>query len=141
MNAELVVKTCGVYYALCALIHVFFPSMFKWSAIMETLPENIAPYISSPLYIMNGCMAVFWLMFGFLAFAFPKDVLKPGMGRAFLAWLTLFWLIRMFVFQPVFVGFRNPASGPMMAFFTVGLILTAGPLVYSIRRQKAKHGG
>ena len=137
MNAETVIKACGIYNGLCALIHVFFPSMLKWSAIISELPERSAPFISNPLYIMNGCMAVFWVMFGGLAFFYPGDFLKPGLGRAFLASLTAFWIIRMFVFQPVFMGFGDPASGPMMAFFSVGLLLTAGPLLYSIRGQRA----
>lgn len=136
MNAEIVMKACGVYNLLCALIHVFFPSMFKWSAILSDLPEKSAPLISSPLYIMNGCMAVFWVMFGLLTFFYSRDFLRPGLGRAFLFFLAVFWLIRMFVFQPVYIGFSDPVSGPMMAFFAVGLLLTAGPLVYSFRRQR-----
>jgi hypothetical protein len=134
MKTEYAVKACGVYNFLCALIHVFFPAMFKWAAIIADLPEKYVPFISSPLYIMNGCMAVFWAVFGILAFFYPRDFLKPGLGRAFLASLAVFWIIRMFVFQPVYVGFGDPVSPPMMAFFSVGLLLTAGPLVYSVRR-------
>lgn len=139
MNAVNVIKACGVYNFLCALTHVFFPTMFSWSAILDVLPEKKALLISSPLYIMNGCMAFFWLMFGIFAFFYPKDFLKPGLGRAFLLGLSVFWIIRMFVFQPVYIGFTDPASGPMLAFFSVGLLLTAGPLLYSIRRQKAEN--
>lgn len=136
MKTENVIKACGIYNFFCALLHVFFPAMLKWSAIIADLPEKSVPFISPPLYIMNGCLAFFWVMFGILAFIYPKDFLKPGLGRAFLSFLAVFWIIRMFVFQPVYVGFDDPVSAPMMAFFSVGLLVTAGPLVYSIHRQK-----
>lgn len=136
MKMEKVIKMSSVYYLLCALIHVFFPDMFKWSEIIALLPPDKMPFISNPLYIMNWCMAVFWVVFGVITFFYSADLLKPGIGRAILSSLVVFWLIRMFILQPVYVGFQDPITWQMLAFFSVGLILTAGPLLHSMRKNR-----
>jgi hypothetical protein len=45
---------------------------------------------------MDWCMAVFWVIFGVIAFFYSADLLKPGIGRAILSSLWSSGLITPF---------------------------------------------
>lgn len=132
MGSELLLKIGGIYNILCALLHVVFPKMFKWDKILESLPRDKRLVIRPSLHIMNWCMAVFWLIFAYVALVHTSELLMPGLGRTLLVALVIFWVIRIFVLQPLYIGVKNRASWQMIAFFLVGLILFAVPLVQSL---------
>src|SRR4030042_5043139 len=133
MGSELLLKIGGIYNILCALLHVVFPKMFKWSKIMESLPGDKRLILEPSLHIMNWCMAVFWIVLAYISLVHTSELLIPGLGRTLLASIVLFWVIRIFVLQPLYIGIKNRMSWQMIGFFLVGLILFAVPLVQSLR--------
>lgn len=133
MDKEVLLKIGGIYNILCALLHVIFPKMFKWDLILQTVPDNTRPILKPNLYIMNWCLAVFWIILAYIALVHTSELLMPGIGRALLTWIVIFWIIRIFVLQPVYIGIQDPRSWIMIGFFLVGLILFAVPLIASLR--------
>lgn len=133
MEGELLLKIGGVYNILCALLHVLFPTMFKWDKILESLSGDKRLILKPSLYIMNWCMAIFWLILAYIPLVHTSELLTPGLGRTLLASIVIFWIIRIFVLQPIYIGLKNRTSWQMIAFFLVGLMLFAVPLVQSLR--------
>jgi hypothetical protein len=132
MGDELLLKFSGIYSILCALLHVIMPRRYKWDHILQKLPDNIRLLIKPSLYIMNWCLVIFWLILAYIALVHTSELLLPGLGRTLLASIVIFWVIRIFVLQPVYIGIRDPRSWIMIGFFLVGLILFAVPLVESL---------
>jgi hypothetical protein len=133
MGDEVLLKIGGIYNILCALLHVLFPRMFKWEKILKLLPNDKRLIIEPSLYIMNWCMVVFWVILAYISLVHTSALLIPGLGRTLLASIVIFWVIRIFVLQPVYIGIQNPRSWIMIGFFLVGLILFAVPLIESLR--------
>ncbi|MCJ7664591.1 MAG: hypothetical protein MUO24_10170 [Desulfobacterales bacterium] len=133
MGDEVLLKIGGIYNILCALLHVLFPRMFKWGKILKLLPGDKRLIIEPSLYIMNWCMVVFWVILAYISLVHTSALLIPGLGRTLLASIVIFWVIRIFVLQPVYIGIQNPRSWIMIGFFLVGLVLFAVPLVESLR--------
>ena len=133
MGSELLLKIGGIYNILCALLHVIFPKMFQWDKILESLPRDKRLTLRPSLHIMNWCMAVFWGILAYIPLVHTSELLLPGLGRTLLASIVIFWVIRIFVLQPLYIGVKNRASRQMIAFFLVGLILFTVPLVQSLR--------
>ncbi|MCP3940644.1 MAG: hypothetical protein GY710_04070 [Desulfobacteraceae bacterium] len=136
MKIEFLLKIGGVYNLLCALLHLVFPKMFGWKEILLLLPGDKRPFLEQPLYIMNWCMGIFWIIFAYICFVHSSDLLKPGIGRTLLVSMVTFWIIRIFVLQPVYIGLCAPISWQMIGFFMVGLILFAVPLIKSLRSHQ-----
>jgi hypothetical protein len=132
MGDELLLKIGGIYNILCALLHVIMPRRYKLDAILQLLPGNIRLLVRSPLYIMNWCLVIFWLILAYIALVHTSELLLPGLGRTLLASIVIFWVIRIFVLQPIFIGIRDPRSWKMIGFFLVGLLLFAVPLVRTL---------
>lgn len=132
MEKELLLKIGGIYNILCALLHVIFPKMFRWGKIMQLLPRDKRLILEPSLHIMNWCMAVFWLILAYIALVHTSELLIPGLGRTLLASIVIFWVIRIFMLQPLYVGINHRASWQMIAFFLAGLIFFAVPLVQSL---------
>ena len=132
MGSDLLLKVGGVYNILCALLHVIFPKMFQWDKILESLPGDKRLVLRPSLHIMNWCMAVIWVILAYIPLAHTSELLKPGLGRTLLASIVIFWVVRIFVLQPIYIGIKNRMSWQMIAFFLVGLILFAVPLVQSL---------
>ena len=133
MGKELLLKIGGIYNILCALLHVIMPRRYKWDDILQQLPDNIRLLIKPSLYIMNWCLVIFWLILAYIALVHTSELLLPGLGRTLLASIVIFWVIRIFVLQPVYIGIQYPRSWIMIGFFLVGLILFVVPLVQSLR--------
>jgi hypothetical protein len=132
MGTEILLKIGGIYNILCALLHLIMPRRYKLDAILQLLPGNIRLLIKPSLYIMNWCLVIFWLIFAYIALAHTSELLIPGLGRTLLASIVIFWVIRIFVLQPIYIGIRDPRSWRMIGFFLVGLVLFAVPLVQTL---------
>jgi hypothetical protein len=81
---------------------------------------------------MNWCMAIFWVILAYIALVHTSELVMPSLGRTLLASIVIFWVIRIFILQPLYIGIKNQMSWRMIAFFLVGLILFAVPLVQSL---------
>ncbi len=110
MERELLLKIGGIYNILCALLHVIMPRRYKLDMILQQLPDNIRLLIKPSLYIMNWCLVIFWLILAYIALAHTSELLLPGLGRTLLASIVIFWIIRIFVLQPIYMGIRDPRS-------------------------------
>ena len=135
MKMELLLKIGGVYNILCAVLHLLFPKLLNWSEVLRLLPVDKLQFIEQPLYIMNWCLTIFWLMLAYIPLVHTSDLLKPGIGRTLLSSIVIFWIIRILVLQPVYIGLTDPTSWKLICFFIVGLALFAVPLVNSLRTK------
>lgn len=131
MNLEIVLKIGGIYNILCAVLHVFFPKMLKWDEIVPLIPGDRRPFVEQPLHIMNWCMAISWAMLAYIPIFHAQQLLEPGLGRTLLASIVIFWIFRIFILQPIYIGFKDPVSLRMTGFFLVGLALFAVPFILS----------
>ncbi|PKL39950.1 MAG: hypothetical protein CVV44_06935 [Spirochaetae bacterium HGW-Spirochaetae-1] len=133
MKALWFLRLGGIYHLFCAAIHLFFPSMFKWDEALSLLPPPHNMIMGANLNIMNLCMLFFWVMLGVLPLVFARDITESRFGRAFLAFIVLFWIFRIGVLQPIYVGFSTAESLHMTGFFIIGLVLFTVPLAQSLR--------
>jgi hypothetical protein len=133
MEKELLLKIGGIYNILCALLHVVAPKRFNWNVRLQAVPENTREFIMQNMHIGNWCLTMFWLIFAYVALVHTSELLIPGLGRTLLASIVIFWVIRIFVLQPLYIGIKNRMSWQMIAFFLVGLLLFFVPLVQSLR--------
>jgi hypothetical protein len=119
MKAELIVGIGGGYNLLCGILHLLFPKMLKWK---EELP-SWSPENRAAIRILNHALMLFWLLLGWLYLFHAGEMVTTGLGRSLLIGMVLFWVIRIFVLQPVFVGIKTRESWFMIGFFAIGLIL------------------
>ena len=104
MKTNVMLKIGGIYNILCALLHVIFPKMFNWNNLLESLPGEKRFIIEQNLHIMNWCLAIFWVILAYIALKHTSELTKPGLGRTLLTSIVIFWVIRIFILQPVYVG-------------------------------------
>ncbi len=136
MKLEILLKIGGIYNILCGLLHVIGPKVQKWDVILPAIPDQIRPLVKINLYVMNWCLAIFWLILGYIALKHTSELMKPGLGRTLLTSIVIFWLIRIFVLQPIYMGIQDPRSWIMIGFFLVGLVLFAVPFIASLKNRK-----
>lgn len=129
---KLMLEIGGIYNLICALLHFGFPKMMDWQKRLAFIPEAQRPFVTQPLYIMNWCMAVLWIILALLPLFHAEQMLEPGIGRALLFCIVIFWIIRICILQPVYMGFKEPVSKKMTGFFLVGLVLFCVPLMVSL---------
>ncbi len=125
MDAELIVRLAGGYNVLCALLHLLFPKMLRWKNDLASL----SPANRAGMKIMNLCLMLFWLIFGYVYLFHAPEIVGTGLGRSILVSMIVFWVVRIFVLQPVYLGLRTRASIQMAAFFLIGLVLNVLALV------------
>ncbi len=133
MKNETFVKLAGIHCVLCGLLHPPMPYQFKWAELLAFIPAESRTYIGDSLHIMNWCMAVGWILLAYILIKFSKDMVRPGLGRTILASMVIFWIIRICILQPVYIGLNSAISMQMMGFFIVGLVLFIIPLVRSLK--------
>jgi len=133
---KVLLKIGGVYHLLCAILHIFFPYMFQWSERIAPLTGESAMVISANLSIMNYCLLVFWVILAYIPIVHTVELLETGMGRALLTGIVLFWIVRIFVLQPLYVGYTTPESLITVAVFAAGLAMFFNPWVRIVLFRK-----
>ncbi|MBN1495337.1 MAG: hypothetical protein JXA07_01120 [Spirochaetes bacterium] len=124
---KILLKIGGGFHLFCAALHVCFPSMFKWSERIAPLSGEDALVISANLSIMNYCLLVFWVILAYIPLLYAEEMLETKLGKALLTGIVLFWAVRIFVLQPLYVGFEGPESLVTVAVFLAGIALFAIP--------------
>ena len=81
------------------------------------------------IQVLNQCLMLFWYLMGALYLLFPNEILTTSLGKALLMGISFFWVIRLFVIQPVYVGFDSKESKIQVVIFIVGLALSLIPLL------------
>jgi hypothetical protein len=133
---KILLKIGGLYHFLCAVLHVFFPHVFKWGERIASLSGDNFMIINANLNIMNYCLLVFWVMLAYLPFFHTSELLETKVGKALLAFVVIFWCIRIFVLQTVFVGYNSSDSIILGSIFFVGMLLFAVPLAKSVAASR-----
>lgn len=138
MKNRIIIRTGGVYHVVCAVLHIVMPGMFGWQKILQNLDGAGRSLISQPLYIMNWCMTALWLMLGVLYVKDADDIENTSLGRTLLALMICFWVIRIFVLQPYYIGYGDPISWQMVPFFSIGLLLNLIPFIRIMRSRQGR---
>lgn len=127
MPNELLLKIGAVFHLICALFHIAFPKMFNWNENLSELSGDKSVIIKQNLHIMNICLLLFWLVFAIVPFLFSSELLTTSIGKTILLFIIVFWLIRIFILQPIFMGVKTKESWQMILFFLFGFIFFAIP--------------
>lgn len=127
MPNELFLKLGAIFHLICALFHIAFPKMFNWKENLSELSADKRLIIKQNLHIMNICLLLFWLVFAIVPFFFSTELLTTSIGKTILILIIGFWIIRIFILQPIFVGVKTKESWQMIIFFLVGFIFFAIP--------------
>ncbi len=135
---KILLRIGGVYHALCAVLHVFFPSMFQWNERIAPLTGESAMVISANLAIMNYCLLVFWVIVAYIPIVHADEMLETKMGKALLTGVVLFWIVRIFVLQPLYVGYNSQESLITVAVFSAGMAMFAIPWVTTVLFRRGR---
>lgn len=114
----------GLYHGLLVLFHLGFWKIFRWKEDLRSLSfinRQVMP-------ILNLCLTLTFVMFGFISLVFAQDLLTTSLGHALLLFLALFWLFRT-VLQVIYFGVRRLDSLAFVVFFALGVGLYAVPFV------------
>lgn len=128
MNAETLVLIAGVLNLLCGLLHVFFPKLLNWKKDLQSLQE----VNQATMKILNICLTLFWFGLGFLYLWHTPEMVGTGLGKSLLACMCIFWGIRVFILQPVYLGVSTPDAVVMVIVFLIALTLNAAALVMAL---------
>jgi hypothetical protein len=99
-TAALLIQVGGYASLGWLVFHLFFWRLFEWRAELRRLSftnRNL-------MQILNLCLSFVFLLFAVVSLRHTEELLGPsGLGRAALAGMGGFWLLRM-VEQPLFFG-------------------------------------
>jgi len=124
MSDEALLAIGGAYHLAFAIFHLFFWRLFRWKselAKLSSINRNV-------MQILNLRITYLALVFSYLSFALPEDLLSTTLGRTMLGAIALFWAMRA-VEQVWFFGVRSRLSNAFVAVFLAGAALYAIPLL------------
>lgn len=133
----LLLRIGGVFHLACAVTHIFFPGIFSWDKRLAPLTGEEGRVILSNLNVMNWCLFLFWMMVAYLPLRHGGDMMKTAIGRTVLVSIVLFWMIRIFLFQPLFVGFDMTGSVSQTLILSAGLVLFGPPCAYALAKRES----
>ena len=119
----------GIFYLILAIFHLFYPRLFRWKSNLEGLEVKRRYVIKQNLYVSNASMFVLWLFFSFLSLFYARELLLTSIGKGILIGIVVFWIIRIFVIQPIYIGIKTEESIIRGLFFIVGAAFYLIPLV------------
>jgi len=122
MPNELFLKIGAIFHLVCALFHIAFPKKFNWNENLSELSSEKYLIIKQNLHIMNICLLLFWLVFAVVPFFFSSELLTTSVGKTILILIIAFWVIRILILQPIFIGVKSKESWQMIIFFLVGFV-------------------
>lgn len=115
MKPETLIVIGGLYNTAFAIFHLGFWKIFGWKRDLVSLtPANRAI-----MQVLNLCLMVSFLIFAYISIFHTAELVATDIGRALLALIALFWLLRA-VEQPVFFGLGQPLSVVFLVIFLTG---------------------
>lgn len=113
----------AAFHLAFAIFHLWFWKLFRWRDELARLG-----FINRQIVqILNLCLTFVFFAVAWLSFAYADELLAPGLGRALLGAIALFWFARA-ALQVIFFGLREPVSAALFAAFLGGSALYAIPL-------------
>ncbi len=114
---------CAAHSFGFALFHLGFWRLFDWPRTLQatTLPNRAI------LQIANVQLVWVFTGVGLLCLLFPDDLAGTPLGRALLAGMSAFWLVRL-AGQFVWLRLHHPLVHVLSLLFALGAVLFALPL-------------
>jgi hypothetical protein len=128
LDTDLIVKIAGGYNLVCAVLHLSFPKMLNWKNDLLSLTKANRACMK----ILNLSLMFFWLTLAFVFLFHSETIINTNLGHSIMACMILFWIFRIFLLQPVYLGVKTKESLAMIIFFLVGLFLNIIPFMKSI---------
>ena len=114
----------GVFNLAFAIFHLLFWRIFNWKTELRKLDLMN----SAIMQVLNLCLTFCFLIFAYISFFHLEELLTTSIGKALLAGITIFWLLRA-VEQIIFFGIKHWQSIIFLLVFAVGTILYAVPFI------------
>ena len=123
MSAPTMLFLCAAHSFGFALFHLGFWRLFDWPRTLRatTLPNRAI------LQIANVQLVWVFTGVGLLCLLFPDDLAGTPLGRALLAGMSAFWLVRL-AGQVVWLRLHHPLVHVLSLLFALGAVLFALPL-------------
>jgi hypothetical protein len=121
---EVFVLIGGVHSFGFAVFHLFFWRIFHWKT--ELAKTSLAT--RAIIQILNLRLIYLFLLWGFICFFYPKELISSNLGQIFLLGMALFWLgrtIEQFIFLPI----KNRMVHILTAFFILGALIFFIPIL------------
>lgn len=120
---DAVLLACALHSFAFAAFHLAFWKLLQWPRTLRdtTLPNRAI------LQIANVQLVWVFVLAGMLCLLFPDELATTPLGRALLACMSLFWLIRL-VGQFVWLRVNHWMAHLLSALFALGAVLFALPL-------------
>lgn len=123
MDAATVLMLCALHSFGFALFHLGFWRLFDWP---RTLAGTSRPN-RAIVQIANLQLAWVFAAVGLLCVLYPVELVATPLGRAVLAGMAVFWLIRLAA-QFVWLRIHHPLVHALTVLFACGVLLFALPL-------------
>jgi len=124
MDTDTLLLLCAVHSFGFALFHLGFWRLFAWPRTLErTTQANRAIAQIANLQLVWVFVGV-----GLLCLLYPTALAETPLGRAVLAGMSAFWIIRI-VAQLVWLRVNHPLVHALTVLFAFGALLFAWPLL------------
>ena len=109
---------CGLHSAAFALFHLGFWRLFDWPRTLQatTWPNRAI------LQIANAQLVWVFTGVALLCFAMPGELAATALGRAVLAGMAVFWVLRL-VLQFVWLRVHHPLVHGLSVVFAAGAMM------------------
>jgi hypothetical protein len=124
MRTDTLLLLCALHSFAFAAFHLAFWRLFDWPrTLASTTVANRAI-----LPIANVQLIWVFVGVGLLCLAYPDELAGTALGRALLAGMSGFWILRTLT-QLVWLRVNRPLVHVLTALFVIGAILFAAPLL------------
>ncbi len=114
-TAAILIKLGGWMSLGWLIFHCFFWRLFDWKSQLR----KMSAVNRGVTQVLNLCLSFVFLLFALVSLLYADELLKPGLGRAALAGMGVFWLLRL-IEQPVFFGFSRVSNIFSLLFAVTG---------------------
>lgn len=93
MEMEIHLKIIGILFILLSLIHIAFPTYFKWGEELKSLSLINRQMMTVHTFFI----ALVVCMMGLLCLTSSSELIETNLGRKISLGLGVFWMIRLFI--------------------------------------------
>jgi len=118
MKSETAVMIGSLFNLGFAVFHIFFWKLFHWRKDLASLTV----INRGVMQILNLCLTFAFLIFAYISAFHTAEMTSTALGRALLALIAVFWLLRA-IEQIIFFGLARARSLGFFAVFLAGALL------------------
>ena len=125
MDVNPLLLLCAAHSFGFALFHLGFWRQFDWP---RTLQDTTRP---NRAIIQIANLQLVWVFtgVGLLCLLYPEELVATPLGRAVMAGMAVFWIIRVAA-QLIWLRIHHPLVHALTALFAAGALLFAWPLLH-----------